>query len=58
VAWLAGIDMGSAPSLGGDATLVTGFARRDWIMFMAGAAGVVPLCVFLAFCLASLRARR
>lgn len=58
VAWLAGIDMGSAPSLGGDATLVTGFARRDWIMFMAGAAGVVPFCVFLAFCLASLRARR
>ncbi len=58
VAWLAGIDMGSAPSLGGDATLVTGFARREWIIFMIGAAGVFPLCVFLAFCLASLRARR
>ena len=58
VAWLAGIDMGSAPSLGGDATLVTGFTRREWILFMAGAAGVVPLCAFLAFCLASRRTRR
>lgn len=58
VAWLAGIDMGSAPSLGGDATLVTGFTRREWVLFMAGAAGIVPLCVFLVFCLTSMRTRR
>ncbi len=58
VAWLAGIDMGSAPSLGGDATLVTGFTRREWVLFMVGAAGVVPFCVFLVFCLASVRTRR
>jgi hypothetical protein len=58
VAWLAGVDMGSAPSLGGDATLVTGFSRREWILFMAGAAVAVPLCVFLMFCLSSLKMRR
>lgn len=58
VAWLAGVDMGSASSVGGDATLVTGFARRDWVLFMAGAAGAVPLGVFLAFCLISFRSRR
>jgi hypothetical protein len=55
VSWLAGVDMGSAPSLGGDATLVTGFVRRDWLLFMAGAVGGVPLCVFLLFCLFSVR---
>jgi hypothetical protein len=58
MAWLAGIDMGSAPSLGGDATLVTGFTRREWVLFMVGAAGVIPLCVFLVFCLTSRRSRR
>ena len=58
VAWLAGVDMGSASSVGGDATLVTGFVRRDWVMFMAGAAGAVPLSVFLVFCLISFRSRR
>ncbi|MDR2848925.1 MAG: GldG family protein [Verrucomicrobiota bacterium] len=57
VSWLAGVELGSAPSLGGDATLVTGFARRDWILFMLGAAVGVPLCVFAVFCLASLRRR-
>ncbi len=58
VAWLAGIDTGTAPSLGGGATLVTGFARRQWIVFMVWSAVVVPACVFLLFCLASLRARQ
>ena len=58
VAWLAGIDTGTAPSLGGDATLVTGFARHQWIVFMVWSAVVVPACVFLLFCLASLRARQ
>ncbi len=58
VAWLAGIDTGSAPSLGGDATLVTGFARRQWVIFMVWSAVGVPACVFLLFCLVSLRVRR
>ena len=58
VAWLAGIDAGTAPSLGGDATLVTGFARHQWVVFMVWSAVVVPACVFLVFCLASLRVRR
>lgn len=58
VAWLAGVDTGTASSLGGDATLVTGFARRDWIVFMAVSAALVPACVFLVFCLVSLRMRR
>ena len=58
VAWLAGVDTGTASSLGGDATLVTGFARRDWVVFMVGSAVIVPACVFLVFCLVSLRIRR
>ena len=58
VAWLAGIDTGTAPSLGGDATLVTGFERRQWITFMVWSALIVPAGVFLLFCLVSLRMRR
>lgn len=58
VSWLAGVDTGTAPSLGGDATLVTGFARRQWIVFMVWSAAIVPGCVFLVFCLVSLRVRR
>lgn len=58
VAWLAGIDTGSAPSLGGDATLVTGFSRYEWVLFMVVSALAVPAGVFLLFCLVSLRVRR
>lgn len=58
LSWLAGVDTGTAPSLGGDATLVTGFERRQWVVFMIWAAGVVPACVFLLFSLVSLRMRR
>jgi len=58
VSWLAGIDVGTAPSLGGDATLVTGFARRQWLAFMFWAAVAVPTCVFLVFIVMSLRMRR
>ena len=58
VSWLAGVDMGSASSMGGDATLVTGFTRREWVIFMAGSAGAVPLGVFLVFFFVSLRLRK
>ena len=58
VAWLAGVATGTAPSLGGDATLVTGFARREWVVFIVGSAVLLPACVFLVFCLISLRVRR
>jgi hypothetical protein len=58
VAWLAGIDTGTAPSLGGDATLVTGFSRYEWVLFMVVSALAVPAGVFLLFCLVSLRVRR
>lgn len=58
VSWLAGIDVGTAPSLGGDAALVTGFERRQWLVFMFWAAVAVPACVFLVFIVMSLRMRR
>ena len=58
VSWLAGVDTGTAPSLGGDATLVTGFARHQWVVFMIWSAVSVPGCVFLLFSLVSLRMRR
>lgn len=58
VAWLAGIDTGSATSLGGDATLVTGFSRSDWTVFALGSAGGVPAVFLLVFMLVSLRMRR
>ncbi len=56
--WLAGIDAGSSPSVGGDATLVTGFTRREWLLFMAGAAGVVPGVFLALFLLFAWRTRR
>jgi len=46
LSWLAGIDVGTASSLGGDAALVTGFTRREWIDLMTVAVAVVPF-VFL-----------
>jgi hypothetical protein len=58
ISWLAGVDTGTAPSLGGDATLVTGFARHQWVTFMVWSAAAVPGCVFLLFSLVSLRMRR
>ncbi len=58
LAWLAGIDTGTAPSLGGDATLVTGFTRHEWVLFMSLSALAVPAGVFLLFCLVSIRLRR
>ncbi|MEI7902183.1 MAG: Gldg family protein [bacterium] len=58
VSWLAGVDTGTAPSLGGDATLVTGFDRHHWVFFMISSAVVVPGCVFLLFSLVALRMQR
>jgi len=58
ISWLAGIDVGTAPSLGGDATLVTGFARHDWMLFMVLSAAVVPVAYLLFVVLFSLRSQR
>lgn len=49
VSWIAGIDAGGAPSLGGDAVLVTGLTRKGWIGLMAAAAAGFPALVLLIF---------
>ncbi|MDD4101937.1 MAG: Gldg family protein, partial [Kiritimatiellae bacterium] len=56
--WLAGIEAGTAASLGGDATLVTGFERHEWVQFMILASAVLPAVVLSIFCLAALRRRK
>lgn len=58
VAWLAGIDVGTASSVGGDAIFVTGFTRHQWLIFMVWAAVVVPSFVFILFLLVTPRLRR
>lgn len=58
VSWLAGIDTGSATSLGGDATLVTGFSRRQWALFVLWSSAGVPAAFLMMFMLLSLRMRR
>jgi hypothetical protein len=58
VSWLAGIDTGSATSLGGDATLVTGFSRHEWAVFALWSAVGVPAAFLMVFMLVSLRMRR
>lgn len=58
VSWLAGIDTGSATSLGGDATLVTGFSRWQWVVFALWSAGGLPAAFLAVFMLVSLRMRR
>ncbi len=56
--WLAGIETGTASSLGGDATLVTGFERRQWFLFLILTAAAVPAAALSVFCMAALRRRR
>lgn len=58
VSWLAGIDTGTATSLGGDSTLVTGFSRRQWVVFMLWSTAGVPAGFLFVFSLFSLRMRR
>ncbi len=58
VAWLTGVEIGAGSSLGGDATLVTGFARDQWILLMSGAIGAVPAVTILAFALIHFRRGR
>jgi hypothetical protein len=48
LAWLSGIDAVTASSLGGDAMLVTGFARSDWYTLMGWASVGIPLVFLLA----------
>ena len=58
VGWLAGISMGSSSSIGGDATLTTGFTRSDWVLSMAWSVLFIPLGVFILFGVVSIRKRR
>jgi len=58
VGWLAGVRMGSSSSIGGDASLATGFMRADWILSMVWSVLLVPAGVFLIFGLISIRKRR
>lgn len=57
LSWLAGIDTGTATSLGGDASLVTGFSRKQWISFAVWSTVFVPLAFFAVFMLVSFRTR-
>jgi hypothetical protein len=57
LSWLAGIDAGMATSLGGDASLVTGFSRRQWMIFVLWATVIVPGAFLAVFLLFSFRTR-
>ena len=46
--WLSAIDTSTASSLGGDAVLVTGFVRSDWIYLLLWSAGIIPALFFLS----------
>lgn len=56
--WLAGIEGGTGASVGGDATLVTGFSRSDWGLLMGVSAGVIPLLYLVFFSLVAWRSKR
>ena len=56
--WLAGVSVGSSSSVGGDATLATGFDRQAWIASMTWSVLFVPLGVLLIFRLLALRRER
>lgn len=58
LSWLAGVDAGTAPSLGGDATLFTGLSRRGWAGLAAAASAAIPGGLFLLFCLLARAGRR
>lgn len=51
LSWLAGTDTGAAASLGGDATLFTGFSQKEWLLAALFSSAIVPLVLFLFFCL-------
>ena len=58
LAWLAGIDVGTASSLGGDAVLVTGFTREGWMTLMLWAVVAVPALALLVMAVAARIFRR
>ncbi len=58
VGWLAGVSMGSSSSVGGDATLATGFDRSDWAQSLVWAVLVIPVIVLVLFRIVSIRRRR
>ncbi|MFO7937185.1 MAG: Gldg family protein [Kiritimatiellia bacterium] len=58
VGWLAGVSMGSSSSVGGDATLATGFDRSDWVLSMMWSVFIIPVSVLLLFRIISFRKGR
>ncbi len=54
VGWLAGISEGGSSSIGGDATLTTGFDRDAWIVAMVWSVLAVPLAALVLFRLLTL----
>ena len=58
VGWLAGVSMGSSSSVGGDATLATGFDRSDWVLAMAWSVLIIPMAVLALFRIVSIRRGR
>ena len=57
VGWLTGVSMGSSSSVGGDATLTTGFDRSDWVLSMIWSVLVIPVAVLVLFRIVSVRRR-
>jgi len=57
VGWLAGVSMGTSSSVGGDATLATGFDRSDWFTSMAWSVFIIPVAVLILFRIVSIRRR-
>lgn len=55
VTWLAGIDTSTAPSQGGDATLVTGMTRKQWILLKLIAAAGIPAAILFLFFLGAIK---
>ncbi len=58
VGWLAGVSMGSSSSVGGDATLATGFDRSDWFLSMVWSVLIIPVIVLVLFRIVSIRRGR
>jgi len=56
--WLAGVSMGSSSSIGGDATLTTGFTRAEWMLSVVWSVLIVPLGVLVLFGVVSIRKKR
>ncbi len=58
VGWLAGVSMGSSSSIGGDASLATGFTRAEWLLSMAWSVLFVPLGILVLSGAVAIRKKR